>query len=200
MTTMPSVPGTVPGRVRECVCPSPLRAGHAHEAHSHSQRAPRHTHPLPVLGRVSPECGGTPGDALRALAVAQRAVADALEALASTLDDRSEENRAATPPSGALLSTPELAERLGCSRAKVHQLAQDPTAPVLWLGDSRRWNYDAVIAWLEARGRVANDSEATTSCSSWQSSERRSRKQPKSAPGAEVSPKDHGQNPEKRAS
>jgi predicted DNA-binding transcriptional regulator AlpA len=54
-----------------------------------------------------------------------------------------------------LLSSPELAERLGCSRAKVHQLAQDPTAPVIWLGDSRRWSFEETVVWLRERGRVA---------------------------------------------
>jgi excisionase family DNA binding protein len=39
----------------------------------------------------------------------------------------------------SMLSTPELAEKLGCSRAKVHALAKAKKIRFRWLGDERRF-------------------------------------------------------------
>jgi hypothetical protein len=75
-----------------------------------------------------------------------------VERVAERMAERLAERVPSTEPE-PLLSSPELAKRLGCSRAKVHDLALEPDAPVIWLGDSRRWNYVETVAWLKARGR-----------------------------------------------
>jgi hypothetical protein len=54
-----------------------------------------------------------------------------------------------------MVSTPDMAKRLGISRAKLHQLAGEDDAPFVWVGDTRRWPPAETIAWLKARGRVA---------------------------------------------
>ena len=91
--------------------------------------------------------------ALLAQAAALRAQAAALEALADDVESRDERQPKAEPLGNAMLSTPELAKRLGVSRAQVHRLAEEGVLPFAWVGDVRRFDLDECIAALKARSR-----------------------------------------------
>jgi excisionase family DNA binding protein len=74
-------------------------------------------------------------------AIVRDAVADALA------------ERAPSPEPTGLLSTPEVARRLGVSRATAHRMANEGLLPFIWCGDSRRFDLAECIATLKQRGR-----------------------------------------------
>ncbi len=53
------------------------------------------------------------------------------------------------------IATEPMAEILGISRGKLHQLAAEADCPAIWVGDTRRWLPSETVAWFRARGRVA---------------------------------------------
>jgi excisionase family DNA binding protein len=48
------------------------------------------------------------------------------------------------------VGTKEIAEALGVSRAKIHELAEDGAIPFVWVGDVRRFDVAECIAALQA--------------------------------------------------
>lgn len=76
--------------------------------------------------------------------------ADAQERLAALLVDVAIPAQARPKP--ALLDRSDLAQALGCSPATVARLVRQG-APFVWLVDSRRFELEAVLAWLRERSR-----------------------------------------------
>jgi excisionase family DNA binding protein len=77
------------------------------------------------------------GDELKALL--REVVRDEIEALRPS----------ATTP--GRVGTKEIAEALGVSRAKIHELAEGGTLPHVWVGDVRRFDVAECIAALQAQ-------------------------------------------------
>lgn len=91
-------------------------------------------------------------DLLRTQATALRTQAAVLEALAA-----SEEHDAGEALLGEMVNGPKLLDRAGLARAvgksvaSVDRLVREGL-PFLAVGDVRRFELDAVLAWLRARG------------------------------------------------
>lgn len=58
-----------------------------------------------------------------------------------------------------LVGTAEIAEMLGVSRQRVHELskARDFPEPVALLGAGNIWQRDDIVEWARATGRVIKD-------------------------------------------
>ncbi len=89
------------------------------------------------------------GTTLRAQAAALRAQADTLDALADSAESSADDFEA--PMVRALLDRQGLARALGVSLGSLDRLRKQAGFPELRLGDSARFELDAVVGWVRGR-------------------------------------------------
>jgi excisionase family DNA binding protein len=76
-----------------------------------------------------------------------------LDDLVDAIVERVAERTGAKEPAPHVgrLSTAKLAEALGVSRAKVHELAENKTLPFVWVGDHRKFDLAECLAALKSQ-------------------------------------------------